>query len=746
MKAIRNIAFGSLGIMILVLAIATILEKIYGSGFASQYIYSSIPFACLWLIIALSGTIYLLFFQKKNKIRRLFLHGSFILILVGACITWLFGEQGSLYLRKGDVKSFFSDSNDDVKELPFQVSLNGFHINYYNGTDTPMDFVSEITIHDSSAGKTEQMEVAMNKIGRYKGYRFYQSGYDLDRSDIWLSVAHDPYGIGITYSGYAFLLFSILLFFTDKHSSFRQLISHPLLLRRSIPVILLLASFSTSAYAIEKPQSVSKEMAARIGNLYILYNGRFCPLQTMAKEFTVKLHGSASYEGYNAEQVFAGWMFYSDKWEEQPFIKIKSHYARTILGIRGKYASLKDFFDNENQYKLAQIRSSIMDREAVPDKRGVEEADEQFNIIQSFYSGRTMKLFPYRLAGKNQLQWFSPADRLPSSMDDRQNLFIRKSLDCLFEMVRIKSDNEASLLIDKIRTYQQKEAGDLLPSSTRFEAEKLYNNISNPLILAVFIIIIGLIAFIQQIRTMICQFFPKHWETAIFSGALILVQAFLTFSIVLRWYVSGHIPLANGFETMLFMAWCALLIALLLQKRFAFVIPFGALVCGMALMVAAMGESNPRITPLMPVLLSPLLSIHVVTIMLSYALLAFVMFNGITAFVLYFSGRENAIQIERLYIISRILLYPALFLLASGIFVGAVWANVSWGRYWSWDPKEVWALITLLVYSLSLHTESLPWFRRPIFFHLFGILAFLSVLVTYFGVNFILGGMHSYAG
>ena len=174
-------------------------------------------------------------------------------------------------------------------------------------------------------------------------------------------------------------------------------------------------------------------------------------------------------------------------------------------------------------------------------------------------------------------------------------------------------------------------------------------------------------------------------------------------------------------------------------------VPFGYLLCGFSLLVSMMGESNPQITQLMPVLSSPLLSFHVMTVMAAYALLGFTMLNGVTALALYAlrrGCREEEKQLQRL---SQLLLYPAVFLLAVGIFLGAIWANVSWGRYWGWDPKEVWALVTLLVYTLALHEGSLPRFRQPLFFHIYVTGAFFCVLITYFGVNFLLGGMHSYA-
>lgn len=736
-------AFGSLGLLVMILALATILEKVNGTDFVTTNIYSSVWFVVLWSLLLISGYGYMLKSSSGKRIPVVLLHGSFGIILIGAFITWLFAEQGTVHLRKGEQASGFVTKNSEYRLFPFQMELNGFHIQYYEGTDTPMDFVSDVIFHDEAQENTEHQEIAMNKIGAYAGYRFYQAGYDEDGNGARLSVSYDPFGMLITYAGYVLLLISMLLFFFDKRSYFRQMLGHPLFKRTVMPCVLLFAL--VPALSANVPKTIPRQLASQMGDLCVLYNGRICPLQTMAKDFTVKLYGKASFEGYDAERVFTGWMFYSTDWEQVPMIKIKSGYVRKLLGIQGRYASLKDFMDRENAYKLSHVKRAIAAGQSVPDQRGVMEADEKFNIIRSFYSGHMFKFFPVRASGHGRLQWYAPSDRLPEGVDDQKWMFVRKSLDYLFEMIVTKDHEKASFLISKLSKYQQKEAAGSLPSAMRFQAEKLYNAISNGMLPAILLICAGIVAFVRKIRAVIFHQVDARWERVLFNAILGIVFAFLTFLIGLRGYVSGHMPLANGFETMQFLAWSALLLTFVLQTKFELSLPFGLLLSGMAMMVAMMGESNPQITPLMPVLSSPLLSIHVVLIMLAYTLLAFTMLNGLTACILHWSGK-NSTQIERLHLISNVLLYPAVFLLAAGIFVGAVWANISWGRYWGWDPKEVWALITLLIYSLALHPRSLPWFNRPMFFHWFTLLAFLSVLVTYFGVNFILGGMHSYAG
>lgn len=282
---------------------------------------------------------------------------------------------------------------------------------------------------------------------------------------------------------------------------------------------------------------------------------------------------------------------------------------------------------------------------------------------------------------------------------------------------------------------------DVEPLSDRkVEAEILYNSIPFSKILFMVCLTLGFISFFLMLF---------HGSTLgkrslnLFYGLLLMAFLFHLFGYVLRWYVSGRVPLGNGYETMLFLALSIMLITLLLCRRFTFILPFGFLLSGFALLVSYLGQMNPQITHLMPVLSSPLLSAHVSIIMMSYALLAFMMLNGIYALVSLAASKEA--DIEVLTVLSRVMLYPAVFFLAAGIFLGAIWANVSWGRYWSWDPKEVWALITLMIYAVPLHKQSIPAMRRPRVFHAYLVIAFLAVLMTYFGVNYFLGGMHSYA-
>ena len=745
MRNLKTFSFGLAGLLVLIMIAATVLEKLYGTGFAIKYIYGSPLFISGWTALTLSSLLYIWCRKVQIQLSIFLLHLSFAVILLGAFITHLFGLQGSVHLRQENDKATqtFITSDNVEKQFPFRLYLRNFQLEYYPGTSAPMDFISRLVIDDN--GKESEAEVSMNHIYNYRNYRFYQARYDSDEKGTTLSVSYDPWGIAITYTGYGMLLFSICLFFFGRQSTFRKLLRHPLL-KTTIVCLALLYFFPANSQAKEVPNCLPQKTAQTLGNLYIYYNDRMCPLQTFAKDFTMKLYGKASYKGLTPEQVLTGWFFYYDDWKEEPCIRIKSKEIQHLLEINSEYARLTDFADS-NGYKLDE---GMQEGTEVKDKRGLEEANEKFSLISMVAAGSAWKIYPYvsvnDSTGKRKaITWYSLIDRMPYDMPIETSTFIRSSMNYVAEQVARRNYSQVDTLLTKIRRYQVKEAESFLPSEARFNAEIGYNYLNNSRPLAMACLTLGILTFIFLCQRMIRQKKIPIAVTSILITLLGILLAYLCLTICLRGFVSGHAPMSNGHETMQLMAACTALLTFLFYHRMPIILSFGFLLCGLALMVSMLGESNPQITQLMPVLQSPLLSAHVVVIMIAYSLLAFIMLNGVTAVILHCSRRDCEVEIERLQIISQIILYPAVFLLAIGIFVGAVWANVSWGRYWGWDPKEVWALITMLIYALALHPKSLPWFRHTMFFHVFCIAAFITVLITYFGVNFLLGGMHSYA-
>ena len=742
-KLFKYLSIGLFALITAILMVATIMEKFHGTEYALQNIYCADWMIALWTAATLSGIIYILQRKMQRQPATLCLHMAFVVILLGALVTHTTGKQGQIHMRIGDYTNKYTLDDGSVEKLPFSLSLHSFNVTRYAGSEAPMDFVSGIVVYDD-----ERIEgtVSMNNIFKHKGYRFYQSGYDDDEKGTFLSISYDPWGIGITYAGYSLLLLSMLLFFLQPGSRFRALL-------RKRAVVLLLIFTASATNAQERPQTLPKDVAEEFCNLYVNYNDRICPLQTLAIDFTSKVYGKRSYKGYTAEQVLCGWFFFYDEWKTEPMIKIKGAEVKETLGIDGDYAALTDFVDR-NGYKL---ETALREKDNLEIK-DFAAANEKFNIISMLCTGTLLKIFPHADPTSGHVTWYSFAETLPSGIPYEEQLFINKGMNLVAEKVAERDYEGTKAITAKIRKYQVKKGGESIPSEARFKAEKLYNSLEGNRLLAMVCLAIGTITFLffclkSRENTCVisnaCEKSQGYLTITVICVALKIlawpILAYLTLQIALRWYISGHIPLSNGHETMIFMAWCSILLALFAGRKSRLMLPFGYIVCGFTLLVATMGEATPQITPLMPVLQSPLLCIHVLVIMIAYTLLAFTMLNGIAAVIMKITRKNREEEIAALQRTSILMLYPALFLLTAGIFIGAVWANISWGRYWGWDPKEVWALITMLVYSATLHSGSIKAMRRPMFFHIYCIVAFLTVLITYFGVNFILGGMHSYA-
>jgi ABC-type transport system involved in cytochrome c biogenesis permease subunit len=371
--------------------------------------------------------------------------------------------------------------------------------------------------------------------------------------------------------------------------------------------------------------------------------------------------------------------------------------------------------------------------------------NDKFYLIEMLQSGSLLKIFPmYNEVGK--LQWYAPNMYIPAQADSMDNIFVPHFFPRLYETLMQGDMLTAGMYVDKLIEFQQRKAGNVLPSVTHLRAEQIFNRVRIFSLLFKVCLTLGslcLLFFIFNLSR--CNISVQRF----FFIALLIAFVATTIGLGLRTYIGGRFPLRGTYETMLLLAWFSMLTGILMRRHSLLIVAFSFLLSGFTLLVAHIGAMSPYITPLVPVLKSPLLSIHVLTIMIAYGLCGFMALNSITALiVVIFGGKSDD---SKAYInlkkeTSELFMYPATFLMGAGIFIGAIWANMSWGRYWGWDPKEVWALITFLLMSFTFHSRTLAWFRKPIFYHIFVLLIFLSVLMTYFGVNYILGGIHSYAG
>lgn len=739
MKHLKNLILVVATAIILILITATIVESSKGTAFVRQHIYTSAWFVVLWAALAVVAAVYIVLRKNKSNISTsvLMVHASFMVILLGAFTSWNMAESGTIHLRQNETTSTMKDEEGKTKELGFEVSLKNFNVVNYPGTDAPMDYVTMLTAN------TQEIKVSMNNIGSFNGYRFIQSGYDSDMQGTTLGVYHDPWGIGITYTGYALLFISLIATMVSKKTRIRHLYRKALSLQGAkawaVTALLAVSSFATSANAQEMVK-IDGDIANDFGKICVLYNSRITPINTVATSFVTKLCGKPTWDGLSSNQVFAGWIFDVPYWETVKMIEIKEKKAQELLGINGKWASFDDFWDNYNNYKLdAPLKKAYKDGDTKLQKQ-LRDADEKFNIIRMLYGGEMLKMFPY--AGKQgHMQWFAPGQPLGNlKLDEKELVFIKKSMDYLAESIITGDKARAEEIAKKIYSYQHVRGKAVVPTKFRIYTETFYNKTNAQRLPVMLYLTLSLVLAIVSTLSLNNG---KQKKTRLVSSVLTWVMLIhTTLLLALRWFVSGHLPMSNGYETMQFMAWATLIVTLVMQKRFLPVKQFGPLLSSFALLVAMITDGNPQITQLMPVLQSPLLSVHVMVIMFSYALFGLTALIGLQGLIAHHRKQEEKEQ--QLAALSQFLLYPAVALIAIGIFIGAIWANVSWGRYWSWDSKETWALITMLIYSAPLHAD-IKWLRKAQHMHIYMLLAFLSVLMTYFGVNYFLSGMHSYA-
>lgn len=738
-------AFVGIWVLVVILAVATFVEKSFGTDFVVRYVYHSWWFVLLWGWVAFSGCVALL--RRQFRWSLIALHASLLLILLGALLTFLTARRGVVHLRQGVPTDSFQEETHQGKvtaHLPFTMRLEQFSVRYHPGSEMPADYETSFTIQEEQTGSPVPGTVSMNRIFSYCGIRFYQTSYDADGKGSYLSLNEDRYGIPVTYAGYFLLFVSLIWMLCDRNSGFRSLWRNPRLHRLMMLCCLLVLASEARALP-----TLREDRAQEFGCLLISYQGRVCPMQTLALDMVRKLHGSNSYQHYSAEQVMAGLLFYAAEWDTEPLVRVKDTGLRQALQC-GKYVSVNQLVQGGNYVLQPYVEEYYRGKHSKLNKAAVD-LDERLQLLALMRQGSMMRVFPARQSD-GQIRWYSPVDSLPAAIPRAQQLFIREAFGWFYEYGVRRGDNAVLRdMLSKVKSYQQQYGGDSVPDSFRLRAEYWYNQFPVVGMLYKINLTVGLGLFLTLIFALLknrpLPYVRNPWMR---GGVWVLlggVFALLTAHIALRWVICSRLPMGNGYETMLLLAWLVLLLSVLLHRCFPALVSFGFLLSGFFLLVSGLSQMDPVMTHLVPVLSSPLLSIHVSLIMSAYALLSFTALCAIVSLLLQvlhrFPDCRLAERQESLLLLSRLFLYPGVALLAAGIFVGAIWANVSWGRYWGWDPKEVWALINLLLYAVPLHRFRV--FRVSVRYHLYLLFCFLTVLMTYIGVNYFLGGMHSYA-
>ena len=666
-----------------------------------------------------------------------------------------------------DLDFYLSYGSDEV-EIPFSIRLNDFIADKYPGTENSYSsFMSRVTVESED---TFDYDIYMNNILNHKGYRFFQASFDPDEKGTILSVNKDFWGTFITYSGYLLLFFSMTAIFFVGKTRFKFLSRQ--LNKKSLSIIFFATLLTANAQinssstktefvdSIILSDSYSEEHAKKFGEIIIQDSGgRMKPANTFSSELLRKVSRSDNYKGLNSDQVLLSIMDNPSLWFNVPLVYLKSGQKgdtiRKVIGVPNdmKKAPLVSFFDDLGNYKLASnLEKAYLS--AIPSQieKDFIEVDRRVNLLYSALEGKIMRVFP--IPGDENNKWVSYPEIDEFNFTGADSLYVKNVLPLYFQTLKISKESkdytQSEELLESINGFQRKFGADVIPSSNKIKAEMVYNKVDIFNRLYNYYLLSGLgllIILIFQI------FYDNRLNSFLIKGLkyIIYLLFFLnTLGLISRAYISGHAPWSDAYESMIYVAWSAVIFGIIFGRKSNFTLASATFVSSIILSIAHMNWLDPSIANLQPVLNSYWLMIHVAVIVGSYGPFTIGMILGIVAlFLTILSNKKNrermSKKLEELTIVNELSLTIGLIMLTIGNFLGGMWANESWGRYWGWDPKETWALISIIVYAAVLHLRIIPSLNGKWLFNLLSIVAFSSIMMTYFGVNFYLTGLHSYA-
>ncbi|WP_027137238.1 cytochrome c biogenesis protein CcsA [Gaetbulibacter saemankumensis] len=691
-------------------------------------------------------------------------------------------KEASLIYRKGfqpilhdlEFKDliFTLSYGSEIITTPFSIKLNDFQLERYPGSTSPSAYASEIEVIDNNTHIPHR--IFMNNVLDYKGYRFFQASYDTDELGTVLAVNHDAWGTNITYLGYFLMMLGMFFTLFGKSSRFSIVNKKlkKLKLKQVLTVgLLCLGSNFIQAQAnlpevnstVIESQHIDEQHADMFGRIMVQdLDGRIKPINTLASEFLRKISRKPYFTytenghkiSFNANQTFLAMQASSNIWQYIPLIKIDKEkggvlYENIQLNEDG-LVSFNDLLDDNGKYLLGeQVEASNLKKPAERNEfdKEIIKVDERFNILYNVFAGNYLKIFPNANDANNK--WHSSSHHF-NDFPKEDGAFAKHILPIYFKNVQDKNWIAASENLEYIKTYQSVLGKNIIPNKKRIEAELWYNELNLNFWLFQVYFTLGFILLVLAITRI---FYNKRFIQITWNFVIIITLiTFLIFTgnILLRWYVAQHAPWSNGYEMLIFVSWVLLLCGLLTFRKSDFALPLATLFSGALLFVSYLDWLSPEITNLMPVLKSYWLKIHVATIVSSYAPLALSAVLGLMALILSIFKTEKSkiaidIRIKELTYINEISMTIGVFVLSVGTFLGGIWANESWGRYWAWDPKETWALISIIVYAIVLHLRLIPGLNSKFIFNSASVIAFSSIIMTSFGVNYYLSGLHSYA-
>ena len=659
-------------------------------------------------------------------------------------------------------------------ELPFAIKLNDFIAEKYPGTEKSYaSFMSKVRVEDTDPF---EYDIYMNHVLDHKGYRFFQASFNPDEKGTILSVNHDWWGTYITYVGYILLYLSMIGIFFIGKTRFKDLSKALDKIKDQKSALTVILIFSLQSFAVQaqapghqqrgaidfdsiiQADAFPKTHAEKFAKLVIQdAGGRMKPANTFSSELLRKVSKSDTYKGLNSDQVLLSIMNNPAIWYNVPLIYLKrgNDSIRNLAGLnkKAKYAPLLSFFDTQGNYKLATPLEEAY-RAAVPNQfqKDFIELDRKVNLLYSALEGKVMRIFPITNDPNNK--WVSYPELAEANFTGKDSLYVRNILPLYFQSLRLAQQDQnyeqAENLLESIHGFQKKFGSEVMPSEDTINTEIAYNKYDIFKKLYSWYIYAGTLFFI----ILIIQIFKSNrWMSYVilgFKALLLLLFLAHTAGLISRWYISGHAPWSDAYESMIYVAWATQFFGLVFGRKSALTMAATAFVAGMILMIAHWNWMDPAIANLVPVLDSYWLMIHVAVIVGSYGPFALGMIIGVVSLLLMLvatseNRKKVKFQIKELTIINELALTIGLIMLTIGNFLGGMWANESWGRYWGWDPKETWALISIMVYAFVIHMRLIPGLRGPWIFNLMSVIAFASIMMTYFGVNFYLVGLHSYA-
>ncbi len=630
-------------------------------------------------------------------------------------------------------------------ELPFTLTLNDFKLERYPGSNSPSSYESAVALTDQEMQINREERIYMNNVLKHRGYRFYQSSYDNDEQGTILSVNRDRVGTGVTYLGYFLLFLGILLSIFNPKSYFFHLMKSA---AKPVGIVLLLAGIHSTVSA--SGSEVSRSSAKAFAKVWVQgHDGRIKPFSTMAYEAVMKMSRSEKIDGLTPEQVVLGMASDPENWQTVPLIAVSDSKLKEMLGIAKGKAAYEDFFNGRGVYKLAQAVNEAYAKS--PASRGtfdnaIIKTDERLNVAYLIFKGDLFRFFPAK--EENNHQWVSHTSADPAALGTDSFLVVNGFEEYLQALKEEKGEREASLL-KNITSYQQQYGASLIPSRIKQQLEIAYNHINIFKGLSALYLLCGFAALFLFFRALLTGGAISRKGIEVVFWIFVAGFVFHTAGLAVRGYISGHMPWSNGYESMIYVAWAGMLAGLVFARQNPMVLGAAAILSGLTLFVAQMSWLNPEITNLVPVLKSYWLTFHVAIITASYGFIGVCALIGVLNLVMNsVRTKENGDRVDRniqqMTAISEAAMILGLYFLTTGTFLGAIWANESWGRYWGWDPKETWSLVTILVYAFITHMRLIPGFKGWYAFNLSSVIGLLSVLMTYLGVNYYLSGLHSY--